>query len=44
MEAKHEKHVLVYGNRNHERLTGDHETCHITDFRAGEALTGQARR
>lgn len=44
MKSKHEKHINVYGNRNHERLTGDHETCAITKFKAGVSDRGASIR
>ena len=33
----HDRHIAVYGNRLAERLTGQHETCSITEFRVGIA-------
>ena len=44
MKSNHEKHINVYGNRNHERLTGDHETCSITQFKAGVSDRGASIR
>ena len=38
------EHMAVYGNLNHERLTGDHETCSMEDFRFGESDRGAAIR
>lgn len=31
----HDDHIEVYGDKLHERLTGEHETCHIGEFKAG---------
>lgn len=42
--TKHEEHVRLYGAGLHERLTGLHETCDITEFRAGVADRGASIR
>ena len=34
---KHQEHIDVYGANLAHRLTGDHETCSITEFKAGDA-------
>jgi len=44
LEARHELHVLLYGEGIEERLTGEHETCHISQFRAGNADRGASIR
>lgn len=33
----HQEHIKVYGAKNHERLTGKHETCPIDEFKWGKA-------
>jgi len=40
MELTHDLHIDVYGDGNHKRLTGLHETCPITSFRAGVSDRG----
>ncbi|MEM7679902.1 MAG: glutamine synthetase beta-grasp domain-containing protein, partial [Pseudomonadota bacterium] len=37
---KHAEHVVLYGEGNDERLTGDHETCDINTFKVGDADRG----
>jgi glutamine synthetase len=44
LSAKHEEHVLVYGDRLAERLTGKHETCSIHEFRHGVSDRGASIR
>ncbi|MBG90522.1 MAG: glutamine synthetase [Actinobacteria bacterium] len=44
LSKRHTEHILIYGNRLHERLTGDHETCHITDFKYGVSNRGASIR
>ncbi|MBC7659408.1 MAG: hypothetical protein H7249_06840 [Chitinophagaceae bacterium] len=39
-EKKHKEHIAVYGTGLEERLTGQHETCSIHQFRAGTADRG----
>jgi len=33
--GKHEEHIAHYGHGLDQRLTGEHETCHIGEFKAG---------
>jgi len=40
LKARHKEHISVYGEGNSRRLTGDHETCSITDFKAGVSDRG----
>jgi glutamine synthetase len=40
LSKKHPEHIAKYGANNHERLTGQHETCSIVEFRAGVANRG----
>ena len=44
LEKKHQDHIEVYGYKNDERLTGLHETCSISEFRAGESDRGASIR
>jgi len=44
LSVRADQHIEVYGNFNDRRLTGEHETCHISDFRAGESDRGAAIR
>lgn len=44
LEAKHKEHIKVYGHRLSERLTGEHETCHVDEFRSGVADRGASIR
>ena len=37
LSQKHKEHIEVYGHGLSERLTGQHETCHIDDFKYGVA-------
>jgi len=39
-----EKHIAVYGDANEERLTGDHETCSINEFKYGVSDRGASIR
>ena len=39
-----EKHISVYGDANAERLTGDHETCSINEFKYGVSDRGASIR
>ncbi len=39
-----EKHIAVYGDANDERLTGDHETCSINEFKYGVSDRGASIR
>ena len=42
--ARHEAHIKVYGHDLGARLTGEHETCSISDFRAGDSDRGASIR
>ena len=44
LKRNHDKHILVYGNNLDQRLTGDHETCSINEFRSGESDRGASIR
>lgn len=44
LEAKHDEHIAVYGDRLYERLTGLHETCDIKQFRHGTSDRGASIR
>ena len=44
LETNHELHIKVYGDLLDERLTGDHETCSIKEFRAAESDRGASIR
>ncbi|MES2211787.1 MAG: glutamine synthetase beta-grasp domain-containing protein [Pseudomonadota bacterium] len=44
LQKNHAAHVLVYGDKLEERLTGQHETCSILEFRAGVANRGASVR
>jgi len=44
LSKKHNEHIAVYGEHNTLRLTGKHETAHITQFRAGVADRGASIR
>ncbi len=44
LEKAHMKHIAVYGENNELRLTGKHETGHITQFSAGVADRGASIR
>ncbi|MBH38113.1 glutamine synthetase [bacterium] len=44
LEAKHDAHIAVYGDKLAERLTGDHETCAMAEFRYGESDRGASIR
>ena len=41
---RHEEHVNSYGHANSDRLTGQHETCSIHEFRAGVSDRGASIR
>ena len=32
----HDKHIKLYGSNNEQRLTGEHETCSINEFKFGD--------
>ena len=44
LEYKHNKHIEVYCYGNEHRLTGQHETCPITEFRWGVSDRGASIR
>lgn len=44
LEEKHMEHIAIYGFGLHERLTGQHETCHITEFKSGVSDRGASIR
>lgn len=44
LKKAHDKHIAVYGADNHERLTGLHETCSISQFRYGVSDRGASIR
>ncbi|MFK7872637.1 MAG: glutamine synthetase beta-grasp domain-containing protein [Oligoflexales bacterium] len=44
LSQKHTDHIEAYGDGLAERLTGEHETCSIKDFRAGASDRGASIR
>jgi len=44
MSKRHAEHINVYGDDNDQRLTGRHETGHITQFSSGVANRGASIR
>ena len=44
LEKKHLEHISVYGDDNVDRLTGLHETAHISEFSFGVANRGASIR
>ncbi len=44
LEKKHAHHIKLYGDGLAERLTGQHETCNIHEFKAGAADRGSSIR
>jgi len=44
LEARHSEHIAVYGHDLEQRLTGKHETAHITQFIAGIGDRGASVR
>ena len=44
LSEKHKKHIPLYGDKLHERLTGDHETSSIHEFSAGTSDRGRSIR
>ena len=44
LSKKHGEHIAVYGAHNEERLTGQHETCSISQFRYGVSDRGASVR
>ena len=44
LEQKHDEHIKIYGEDNDQRLTGLHETAHISKFSYGVANRGASIR
>ena len=44
LRLKHETHIAVYGAGNENRLTGNHETCSMKEFRYGVSDRGASIR
>lgn len=44
LERDHREHIKHYGQGLKERLTGLHETCHISEFKSGVANRGASIR
>ena len=44
LKLEHDSHISVYGHDNAERLTGLHETAHISEFRYGVSDRGASIR
>ena len=44
LSKRHKVHIENYGAGLHERLTGEHETCHIDEFKHGVAHRGASVR
>jgi len=44
LEKYHKEHILVYGEGNHERLTGKHETSSMDTFSVGVGARGKSIR
>lgn len=44
LEQRHQEHVHSYGDGLEDRLTGEHETCSINEFRAGVSDRGASIR
>ncbi len=44
LRERHADHIVVYGDRLEERLTGSHETCAFGEFRSGNADRGASIR
>ena len=44
LSQKHQEHIDVYGQDNDQRLTGEHETCSIEEFRYGVSDRGASIR
>jgi glutamine synthetase len=44
LEARHKDHIAVYGHDLEQRLTGKHETAHISQFLAGVGHRGASVR
>jgi glutamine synthetase len=44
LKTRHEEHIVNYGDRIEERLTGLHETCSYREFRYGVSDRGASVR
>ena len=44
LESRHKDHIAVYGHDLESRLTGKHETAHISQFMAGVGHRGASVR
>ena len=44
LSKKHDEHIALYGAHNEQRLTGNHETCSISEFRYGVSDRGASIR
>src|SRR5205814_968391 len=44
LSQKHNEHIKVYGHGLAERLTGEHETCVIHEFKSGFSDRGASVR
>lgn len=44
LEGRHKEHIAVYGHDLEQRLTGKHETAHISQFMAGVGNRGASVR
>lgn len=44
LEGRHKEHIAVYGHDLEQRLTGKHETAHISEFKAGIGHRGASVR
>ena len=44
LEKHHQSHIKIYGDGLSDRLTGDHETCDINTFKAGDSDRGASIR
>jgi len=44
LKDTHKEHIKVYGQDNDQRLTGEHETCSIEEFRYGVSDRGASIR
>lgn len=44
LEATNDEHILVYGEGNNERMTGEHETAKIGTFTYHEGHRGASVR
>lgn len=44
LEANHARHIASYGHGIEDRLTGKHETCDASEFRAGNSDRGASIR